>query len=105
MTAAANWIFCCMPFDCSRVSDSARALAGTQRLEQPRVDRVQSAERLVEHDQLRLVNDRGRELDLLLHALRQLARERLGARAQADALEPSTGAAIGFGEAEAADRR
>ncbi len=38
----------------------------------PHADRIEPAERLVQNQQVRLVNDRGEELDLLAHALRQL---------------------------------
>ncbi len=41
-------------------------------LQQRRVHRIESRERLVHNDQLRLMQQRGNELDLLLHALRQL---------------------------------
>ena len=44
-----------------------------QRLEPFLIDRVEPRERLVEHEQVGLVDDRAEQLDELRHALRQLA--------------------------------
>ena len=39
-------------------------------------ERVEAGQRLVEHQRLRIVDERARERDLLLHPARQLRRER-----------------------------
>ncbi len=51
-------------------------------------DRVEARERLVEDQQLRVVDQRGRELDALLVAVRQLLELGLGAVGEAHPLEP-----------------
>ena len=57
-------------------------------------DRVEARERLVEHEQLRVVDERGGELDALLVAVRQLLELRLRAIAEAHPLEPRAAAAF-----------
>ena len=56
--------------------------------QQPHVDRVETAERLVEDQQIGLVDHRGDELDLLLHALGQLLALLVLDLAETDPLEP-----------------
>ena len=55
----------------SRIGDPGRASLLEDVLEQLDVDRIEAAERLVEDQQPRLADQRGAELDLLLHALGQ----------------------------------
>ena len=50
---------------------AGRGLVADQMLEPPLVDRIEAGKGLVEHDQLRLVDDRAEQLDGLRHALRQ----------------------------------
>jgi hypothetical protein len=57
-------------------------------LEQVLVDRVEATERLVEDEQLGLVDHRAYELDLLLHALRQILDPPVRPLGEAEALEP-----------------
>src|SRR5262249_34611557 len=80
------------------------ALLEDQFLQQTRIDRIETAERLVEHDELGLVNDGRRELHLLLHPLRELARERLRTRREPQALEPGGGAPLRLRMAQPANR-
>ena len=58
-------------------------------------DRVEAGERLVEHEQLRLVHQRGGELDALLVAERELLDAVLGALGQAEALDPAVRGVLG----------
>ncbi len=51
-------------------------------------DRVETRERLVEDEQVGLVHERGRELDALLVAVRQLLDGRVRAVAEAEPIEP-----------------
>ena len=67
------------------------ALFENELLQQPAVDRVEPGERFVEHDEVRVVNHRRGELDLLLHPLRQLAGRRLGVGRQPDPFQPGAG--------------
>ena len=52
-------------------------------------DRVEPGERLVEHEQLRLVQQRRRELGALLVAVRELLDLRVGAVGETEPLEPA----------------
>jgi len=83
-----------------------RALSSTTGvLERLGIDRVETAERLVENDQLRIVKQRGDELDLLLHAARQLVHLRQTPVAvtagQREALEPFVDSFRRFPDADA----
>ena len=64
-----------MRHDVGREQDgrAAVALGEDQRLQPLLVDRVEAGERLVEDEQVGLVDDRAEQLDELRHALRQLA--------------------------------
>ena len=55
---------------------------------QPRVDRVEVGERLVDHDQVGLVHQRGDELRLLLHAAAEVLDLLLPVLVQIEPLEP-----------------
>ena len=57
----------------------APRLLGDDLLEHALVDRVEAGERLIEEQQPRLVDQRGRHLDFLRQAFRQLVDRRLGA--------------------------
>ncbi len=67
---------------------AAVAVLGEQVLEESLIDRIEPRERLVENEDLRLVEDCSDQLDLLLHALGELFHPRRGAIRQADALQP-----------------
>ena len=64
-------------------------------------DRVQAGERLVHDQQLRLVDERGRELDPLLVAVRQLLELGLRPIGQAHPLQPAQGRGVGVAAAHA----
>ncbi len=57
-------------------------------------DRIEAAEGLVEHEQLGIVGERGRQLDALLVAVRQLLELGLGPVAEAHPLQPAQGGGI-----------
>ena len=80
---------------------AALVLLVDERAERPGADRIQAAERLVEDQQIRLVDDGGQKLHLLLHALRELLAALPLAVAEADAFEAAPDAArqIGFADA------
>ena len=65
-------------------------------------DRVEARERLVEDEQLRVVDERGRQLDALLVAVRQLLELRLGAVGRP--IRSSQRAAAAFAALRAAGR-
>ena len=52
-------------------------------------DRVEAGERLVEHEQLRVVHERGRELHALLVAERERLHAVAGALGEAEPLDPA----------------
>ena len=66
---------------------AALVLLEDERPQRTRADRVEAAERLVENQQIRLVDDGREELHLLLHALRELLAPLAFAVAQAHAFE------------------
>ena len=57
-------------------------------------DRIEAGERLVEHEQLRLVDERGDQLDALLVAVRQRVEAVARAIGEAEPLEPGVDAAV-----------
>ena len=65
-----------------------RLVVGQQLLEQPLVDRVETGEGLVEDEDLRLVEHRADELDLLLHALGELLHLLVAPGGEVDPSEP-----------------
>ena len=67
---------------------AARVLFEHQVAQQPLVHRVEAAERLVEDDERRAVDDRREELHLLLHALRELFAALVRDAAEVDPVEP-----------------
>ncbi len=67
---------------------AARLEIADQVLEQRLRDRIEARERLVEDQDVGVVEDRADELDLLLHALRQRLDLRLGPLSELDAFEP-----------------
>ncbi len=75
--------------DVGRENDrrAARGLAPDQFLKLALIDRVEAGEGLIEHDQLRFMNDRPQELDGLGHALREIADRLLRPVAKAVAVE------------------
>src|SRR5690606_34762400 len=76
-----------------------------QREEQVLVERVESAEWLVEDRELGAVHDGGDELHLLLVALREAAQLVARAIGEAEALEPAVGLAARVRPAHPAQRR
>ena len=58
-------------------------------------DGVEAGERLVEHQQLRVVHERGGELHALLVAERELLHPLAGALLQPEALDPAVGRGLG----------
>ena len=82
--------------------DDAAALAAEPLEELDHVGalaRVEPGQRLVEHDQPRVVDDRLRELDALAHALRVRRQAPLVRRIELDRLERGPGGGVGIGEA------
>ena len=69
---------------------AARRLAAEHLGERVHRDRVEAGERLVEDEQLGLVQQRGRELCALLVAVRELLHLRAGAILEAEPLEPAS---------------
>ena len=61
--------------------------------------RIEAGQRLVQHDQPRVVDDRLRELDALAHALRVGGQPPLVGRVELDGLERRPGGAVGIAEA------
>ena len=62
-------------------------------------DRVETGERLVEHEQLRVVGQRVGQLDALLVAVRQLLELRLRPVGEAHPLEPASRGGVGVAPA------
>ena len=82
---------------------AALALLEDEVLQEARVDGVEAGEGLVEDDEVGLVDDRRRELHLLLHALRQVAGVGLRVGGEADAFEPRVRAPRRLGLVEPAN--
>ena len=80
------------------------ASARISRFELALVERVEARERLVEHHQPRLVDQRAEQLDGLRHALRQLADLPVGGIAEAVLLEQLAPAPAPFGQRQPAQR-
>ena len=68
---------------------AARRLAAEDLGEHPDCDRVETGEWFVEYEQLRLVQQRRRELGALLVAVGELFDRRVGAPGEAEPLEPA----------------
>ena len=68
---------------------AALVLSQDQVTQQTHVHRIEPAERFVEDEQIRLVQHAGEELDLLLHALRELLTLLVGDVAELDRLQPA----------------
>ena len=69
--------------------------------DQPRVQRIEPRKRLVEHDQRRIADEGGRELNFLLLPLRELFQAARPQRLQIDPCEPLCDLALGFRPGEA----
>ena len=83
---------------------AGRRLVADQMLEPALVDRVEAGEGLVEHDQLRLVDDRAEQLDGLRHALGQALDRLVDIVAEAVLAEQDLGALAPDLERQAAQR-
>ena len=92
-----------MADDHRRRADLSDELAD-QRVDLRRADGVELARRLVGYEQLRLVRERRTDRNALLLAAGELARERVAAVEQADALEKAVGDALALRAAHAEKR-
>src|SRR5439155_8407405 len=66
---------------------AAIAESKNQRANLPPADRIETGHRLVEHDHLRIVDERLRQTDALQHALRELPQRETSLAADSDFIE------------------
>ncbi len=81
-----------------------RLLFADDVFDQPRVDRIEPGERFVDHDQIRLVQQRGDDLRFLLHALAEFLNLLVAVIVQIEPLQPVGQAALRLGFTQAFKR-